>query len=69
MFDKTFTLSSTDGSVSVEITAGTEGVRSIVLISSPLPSKPVTEQELIDLLAPAVKEYLANASPGPSDAA
>jgi hypothetical protein len=66
VFDKTFTLTSTDGTVSVEITAGTEGVRDIQLIVGPQ-ARHVTTQQLIDLLAPAVKAALsAPSSSGPS---
>jgi hypothetical protein len=69
LFDKTFTLASTDGTVSLQITAGTEGVKSIELISPPFPPKSVTSQELIDLLTPAIREWFANAPPAPNSAA
>jgi hypothetical protein len=64
MFDKTFTLTSTDGQVNLSITAGTEGVKSIVVSDGPnMPSrfKTVSAQQLIDLVAPALKEFLATA--------
>ena len=59
MFDKTITLTSTDGTVSLSITAGTEGVKSI-LISSPTGAlKSVTSQKLIDIVTPALREWLS----------
>lgn len=70
MFDKTFTLTSSDGSVSLTIKAGTEGVKSIQLASPPSAPKYVTSQQLIDIVAASVKEWLnaptVSAPPTPS---
>lgn len=57
MFDKTISLTSTDKSVTLEITAGTEGVKLITVHGVDFPSYVVSEQELIDLVAPAIKAH------------
>lgn len=73
MFDKTITLTSSDGSTSLQITAGPGGVKSILVSSGPLVPpkwKLITEQQLIDLVEPALKEWLdapSSAAPAPSN--
>jgi hypothetical protein len=73
MFDKTFTLKSSDGSTSLQITAGPGGVKSILVSGGsefPQRWKPITEQELIDLVEPALMEWLngpSSAAPAPSN--
>ena len=58
MFDKEITLTSSDGTVSIDIVAGTEGVKCIVLhaITSGI-HKTITQQQLIDICAPALKAW------------
>jgi hypothetical protein len=58
MFDHKFTLSSTDGSATLEIKAGTEGVKSIVLYSGGR-ELPIAPQTLIDVAAPALVAWSA----------
>jgi hypothetical protein len=58
MFDKTITLTSTDGTVSLWITAGTEGVKSILINSPTAAAKAITAQKLIDIVTPALREWL-----------
>jgi hypothetical protein len=61
MFDKTITLSSSSGQTLLRITAGTEGVKSL-LLETPSPDgqppaqfRPVTEQILMDYIEEAIK--------------
>ena len=63
MFDKTFNLTSSDGTVTLSITAGTEGVKSILLSCPPAPAKLVTQQQLIDLMAPPIRDWFARKTP------
>jgi hypothetical protein len=62
MFDKTITLTSTDGTVTVSIVAGTEGIKSILLTCLVAAPKRVTPQQLIDIVAPAIKEWVGGLS-------
>ena len=63
MFDKTINLTSTDGQVSLQVVAGSEGVKSLTLISPPFPPQQVTAQKLMDITAVAIREWFANAVP------
>jgi hypothetical protein len=66
MFDKTIVLTSTDSTVSLSITAGTEGVKSILISAAEgQPPKAVTAQKLIDVVAPTLREWF-NAPPAPA---
>jgi len=57
VFDKHITLTSTDSSVSLQIVAGTEGLKSLTVVAGSK-SQQLTAQKLIDLAAPALKEYM-----------
>lgn len=73
MFDKTFVLKSSDGLTKLEIVAGTEGVKSILVGAGtdvPQKWKPITAQQLIDLVETELKEYVdapSSAAPRPSN--
>jgi hypothetical protein len=58
MFDKSMTLTSTDSSVSLTVVAGTEGLKSITVHVGTM-NQLITAQKLIDLAAPALKEWAA----------
>ena len=57
MFDKTITLWSTDHTVAIQVTAGTEGIKDneVQFIYPEFPPKILTEQQAIDALAAAIK--------------
>jgi hypothetical protein len=58
MFDKTFSLVSTDSSAALEIKAGTEGLKSIMLNAGGK-ELVIAPQTLIDLAAPALMAWAA----------
>ena len=55
MFDKTVSLSSTDGSVILHIQAGTEGLKSLAIEMPPSTAVPVTPAQVMDYVAQALK--------------
>ena len=61
MFDKTITIASTDGTVSLTIVAGTEGLKSLTLASGGK-SFPITAQQLMDVAAQGLAEWAKNES-------
>lgn len=63
MFDKTFTLVSTDQSVSIELTGGSEGLKGNeiwVIVGSR--RQPIDKQTFMDIIAPALKTSVENLS-------
>lgn len=65
MFDKTETLTSSDSTVSLQVTAGPSGVKSLILISPPFSPQTVTQKKLMDIVAPAIREWFANSPKEP----
>jgi hypothetical protein len=68
MFDRKFTLTSTDGTVSLQIDADSGGLKSLQLVVPPAPPQPINQQQLIDLMAPFVREKYGSPAPAPPDA-
>jgi hypothetical protein len=68
MFDKTIQLVSSDGNVALSVTAGTEGVKSLIL-SMGKNWHPVTEQQLMDICAPAIQAWFEAQDAPPSPVA
>lgn len=58
MFDHTFQFGSTDNMVQLIVRAGTEGVKSITVLSGQI-SKSITAQKLMDIIEPALQAWAA----------
>jgi hypothetical protein len=55
-------VTSTDKSITLDINAGLGGLHSIKLECASFPILTVTPQQLIDIVAPSLREYITNAN-------